>query len=112
MMVSIIGVLVTVAVSYMSSSNGKVPAAKLESDVATLNQMVTLYIADGGDLGGLTSPQAVLDKMKRVRPQAEWKQHPGMASGRLVDTRLRARMTTKRSKRGSPCNLEPLQAAF
>jgi len=97
MMVSIVGVLVTVAVSYMSSNNGKVPAAKLESDVATLNQMVALYIADGGDLGGLTSPQAVLDKMKRVRPQAEWKQHPGMASGRLIDTRLRARVTTRRS---------------
>ena len=96
MMVAAIGVLVTVAISYMSSSNGKVPAAKLGSDVSTLNQMVALYIADGGDLGGLTSPQAVLDKMKRVRPQAEWKQHPGMVSGRLVDTRLRARMTTKR----------------
>jgi len=54
-MVAIIGVLATVSISYWTPSSKVVPAVKLESDVATLNQMVALFISDGGDLAGLTS---------------------------------------------------------
>ncbi len=96
MTIAVIGVMAGVTVTLLSGNPGAVKATKLESDVATLNQMVALYITDGGDLAGLTSPQAVLDKMKRVRPSAEWQQHTGATSGRVVDVRLRARTTTSR----------------
>ncbi|MBL9132511.1 MAG: choice-of-anchor K domain-containing protein [Verrucomicrobiaceae bacterium] len=96
MTIAIVAALATISVSLMTDDSGSVHQAKLESDVATLNQMVALYVADGGDLAGLTNPQTILDKMKRVRPQAEWQRHAGAASGRLVDVRLRARVTSAR----------------
>lgn len=93
--IAIIGVIVTVSVSLLTDDTGSARTAKLESDVSTLNQMVAIYVADGGSVAGLTSPQAVIDKMKRIRPQADWQKHVGAVSGRLLDVRLRARMTTQ-----------------
>lgn len=94
-MVSVLGVITAVTVSLVADDPGAARNAKLDSDVSTLNQMVALYVADGGNLGGLTTPQQVIDKMKKIRPQTDWKKHTGMASGRLVDVRLKARMTTR-----------------
>ncbi|MCB1277362.1 choice-of-anchor K domain-containing protein [Prosthecobacter sp.] len=100
--IAIIGVIVTLGVSLIGNDTSSAHAAKLESDVSTLNQMVALYVADGGSVAGLTSPQAVLDKMKRVRPQTEWQRHVGMASGRLLDVRLQAKMTSGPDGNNSP----------
>lgn len=100
--ISLIGVMTSVGVSLLYDDSGSAKTAKLESDLATLNQMVVIYTADGGSVAGLTSPQAVIDKMKRIRPQAEWQRHVGAASGRLVDVRLRARLTTQPSPDGTP----------
>jgi type II secretory pathway pseudopilin PulG len=100
--IAIIGVIVTLTVSLLTDDAGSARTAKLESDVSTLNQMVALYVADGGSVAGLTSPQAVIDKMKRIRPQAEWQKHVGAASGRLLDVRLRARMTTQADGDNNP----------
>lgn len=93
--IAALGVVLTVAVTYLAGDSDASQVAKLTSDTSTLNQMVALYVADGGSVAGLTSPQAVIDKMKRIRPQAEWQRHVGAASGRLVDVRLSARMTTE-----------------
>lgn len=100
--IAIIGIVVTVGVALVTDDSGAAKLAKLESDVATLNQMVGVYVADGGSVAGLTSPQAVIDKMKRIRPQAEWQRHVGVASGRLIDTRLRARLTSRPDSDNSP----------
>ncbi|MCX6840018.1 MAG: prepilin-type N-terminal cleavage/methylation domain-containing protein [Verrucomicrobia bacterium] len=100
--IALIGVVASVGVALIADDSGSAKTAKLESDIATLNQMVALYTADGGTVAGLTSPQAILDKMKRIRPQAEWQQHVGAASGRLIDVRLRARMTSQPSPDGTP----------
>lgn len=93
-LIAMIGVLSTIALSMMGKQPMAVRNAKLESDVATLNQMVAVYEADGGDIKGLTSAQDVLNKLKRSRPQADWVTHTGPASGRLVDIRLKARITS------------------
>lgn len=100
--IALIGVVASVGVSLISGHSGSAKTTKLESDIATLNQLVAVYTADGGSVAGLTSPQAVIDKMKRIRPQAEWQRHVGAASGRLVDVRLRARTTSQRPADGSP----------
>lgn len=100
--IAIIGVITAVSVSLLSGDSGSARTAKLESDIATLNQMIALYVADGGSVAGLTSPQAVIDKMKRIRPQAEWQKHAGTVTGRLVDVRLRAEITTKPHADGTP----------
>mgnify|MGYP001474809596 CR=1 FL=1 len=97
MLIAILGVLGTVAVTMMGKQPAAVRETKLNSDVASLNHMVSAYLADGGSLAGLTSPQAVLDKMKRTRPQADWQMHTGATSGRLVDTRLKAKVSNANS---------------
>jgi len=100
--ISIIGFISAIGVSLLSDDPGSAKTAKLESDTATLNQMVALYVADGGSVAGLTSPQAVIDKMKRIRPQSDWQGHVGTVTGRLVDVRLRARLTTQPDGDGTP----------
>ncbi|WP_409215008.1 choice-of-anchor K domain-containing protein [Prosthecobacter sp.] len=100
--IAIIGVIVTVGVSLITDDTGSARVAKLESDVSTLNQMVAMYASDGGSVAGLTSPQAVIDKMKRIRPQSEWQRHVGSVSGRLLDVRLRARMTSQPDNDNNP----------
>lgn len=100
--ISVLAVISSVAVSLLADDPGATRNAKLDSDLATLNQMVAIYTADGGSLSGLTTPQAVIDKMKRGRPETEWKGHVGVASGRLVDTRLTARMTTTPDSENNP----------
>ncbi len=84
MLIAVLGVLGTIAVTMMGKQSAAVKETKLQSDVTSLNHMVSAYIADGGSLSGLSNPQAVLDKMKRVRPQAEWQMHSGASSGRLA----------------------------
>ncbi len=89
--VAVVGLLATVAVHMMGGIPSGVKNRKLESDVIMLNQLVGLYLSDGGSLSGASTPQAVLDKLKKVRTNADARQHAGNASGRLVDIRLRAR---------------------
>ncbi len=99
-LIAILGVLATVLVNMMGNKSVAVYDTKLASDVATINQMVAVYVSDKGSLKGITSPQAILDKMKRIRPQTEWKQHTGVNTGRLIDVRLRARITSAPDKSG------------
>jgi len=101
MLIGIIGVLSSVALVMV----GKLPIAikdtKLSSDVATLNQLVSAYVMDGGRLTGLTSPQAVLDKMKRARSSNDLKTHVGASSGRMIDTRLRVLVSSSPNANGA-----------
>jgi hypothetical protein len=89
--VAVVGLLATVAVHMMGGIPTGVKNRKLESDVVMLNQLVGVYLSDGGSLSGATTPQAVIDKLKKVRTDLDTKQHAGNASGRLVDIRLRAK---------------------
>lgn len=100
--ITLIGVIAGVGASLLTDDSDSARVAKLQSDVATLNQMVAIYVADGGSLAGITTPQAILDKLKRSRPSSEWQQHVGIASGRLLDVRLRAEMTSRPDSSNNP----------
>lgn len=102
MLIAILGVLATVAVTMVGRQRSTVLDTKLLSDVSALNHHVAMYLADGGSLTGLTSPQAVIDRMKRTRVQTDWQTHTGAATGRLVDTRLRATITNAANADGTP----------
>lgn len=102
MLIAVLGVLSTVAVTMVGKQKTAVLETKLTSDVSSLNRHVAMYLADGGSLTGLTSPQAVLDKLKRTRVQADLQTHTGAVSGRLVDTRLRAVITNSPNPDGKP----------
>ncbi len=64
---------------------------KLESDVAAVNASIRVYLANGGSFAGVTSPQAILDKMKTRRADAE--SYAGFR-GAMVDPRLAAVLQT------------------
>ncbi len=100
MLIAVLGVLSTVAITMVGKQQSAVSDTKLSSDIATLNHHVVMYLADGGSLTGLTNPQAVLDKLKRSRVQADLQTHTGAVSGRLLDTRLKATVTNAASASG------------
>jgi type II secretory pathway pseudopilin PulG len=100
-LIAIIGVLSSVALVMIGKQPVVIKDTKLSSDVATLNHLVSAYVMDGGNLNGLTSPQMVLDRLKRARPSDELRRHVGPASGRLVDTRLRALITSAPNANGA-----------
>lgn len=89
--VTIIAAIATVAVSIQGSNvRYSVQNTRLQADVVMLNQMVSLYLADGGSVDGMTTEQAVLDKLKRARPAAEARRQTGVSTGRFIDVRLKA----------------------
>lgn len=92
LLVALIGLFTTIAINLVGTGfPGTLRSAKLEADVRKLNQLVALYVADGGTLTGVSTEQAVLDHLKRARPLAETKTNVGVATGRFIDVRLRAR---------------------
>jgi len=90
--IALIGVVTTMAVSMIGSGMPQtVRNTRLIADISHLNQMVALYLADGGSMDGVTSEQGVLDKLKRARSSPDSKTNVGVTTGRLVDVRLRVR---------------------
>lgn len=92
MTIAVVGLVASLVVNLSGTTPLGVKNAKLQSDVNMLNQFVGLYLADGGSLAGVSSPQGILDRLKRTRTVTDTKQHTNMGSGRFVDIRLSARM--------------------
>ena len=63
-----VGVIASLAglayVGLHANINAVSQRAKLPQDVATMNRAVETYLASGGSLDGVTSPAAVLAKLK------------------------------------------------
>ena len=92
LLVALIGLFTGIAINLVGTGfPGTLRSAKLEADVQKLNQLVALYLADGGALNGVNSEQAVLDHLKRARPTSETRTNLGVNSGRFIDVRLRVR---------------------
>lgn len=101
LLVAIIGLFTTIAINLVGTGfPGTLRGAKLEADVQKLNQLVSLYLADGGTLNGVNSEQAVLDHLKRARSTSESKTNLGVTSGRFIDVRLRVRSGNGALSRG------------
>jgi hypothetical protein len=73
-----------------SGLNRNTQHRKLETDVRTLNSAISMYLANGGSLGGLSDPNDVIKKLKSPRSKADKELHVGAPSGRLVDPRVAA----------------------
>ena len=86
--IAILGVLTSVVVLRYGAQGTRVGELKLEADVRQLNQMVSLYKADGGSLANLTQTTSVIEKLKNYRPESTIKSHTGPVSGRLMDARI------------------------
>lgn len=90
--ISLLGIIASVFVVQVGSQTTSVGEIKLETDVRQLNQMVTLYKADGGDLRNASGIADVLSKLKNRRSDTAVKSHTGVASGQLLDPRMEAVM--------------------
>jgi len=70
-MIEVLAALVTMAaigtIGYVTISNTKTSAdsAKLESDVASINRSIGIYVASGGNTNALTGVEPVLNELKK-----------------------------------------------
>lgn len=90
--VSALAIIATVSVMAFGNTQGMVRSTKLDADVKNLNQIVSVYLANGGSLTGITDPQAVLNRLKTVLTKDEITRNVGVMTGSGVDARLTARM--------------------
>lgn len=91
--VAAIAILAAIAIpSYSIVVNGTT-ASKIETDVVKINSAIKVYLASGGNLDGITNPQAVLDKLKTVRATDTSEEYAGLR-GSMIDKRLAARPQT------------------
>ncbi|MEM7012254.1 MAG: cadherin-like domain-containing protein, partial [Verrucomicrobiota bacterium] len=85
--IAVLGMVAAMAVPTISRFKEGSERAKLESDIATLNHAVQVYVANGGNLDGVTSAAAVINKLKSVRNDGSV--HAGMRNS-MIDPRLQA----------------------
>ena len=86
--IAVLGTLATVSVLAVNNISQKAQARKLESDVASLNSAIRIYVANGGNLDASKTPAEVLRKLKSSRSKADKKLHVGAPSGRMIDNRV------------------------
>jgi prepilin-type N-terminal cleavage/methylation domain-containing protein len=91
--VIVLTIVASVAIKMTASTQASIQSAKLTGDVQKLNEVVSVYLANGGNLTGST-PQAILDQLKTVTTATQATQNVGVMTGRGVDTRLVALMQT------------------
>src|SRR4051812_9217439 len=94
-MLIVVGVMAVLvgawALPRITTTRTAVVDTKLNSDVARLNTLVSLYLASGGSLAGATTPQQIIDRLKTKRADADAKRTVFPMTGRAVDTRLSVR---------------------
>ncbi|MFP6872264.1 MAG: hypothetical protein VCA55_02045 [Verrucomicrobiales bacterium] len=73
-----------------------VKSKKLEQDVAVVNSAVRMYLTHGGEIGTLSSPQAIIDKLKTVPTADNRKQISGLRDS-MVDSRLEVVMQSAKA---------------
>ena len=91
--IAILGVIASIATVGVNRFRDSSNSTKLHSDIATVNTAIKVYLASGGDLTGVTNPQAVLDKLKTSRTEESAAKYAGLRSS-MIDKRLTVVMQT------------------
>ncbi len=85
--VAVVGIIAVISISKMTNLSDRAEESRLNEHVHSLNSSVKMYLSSGGSLDGLTTAQAVIDKMKKHA--AEGEKIPGYRGG-FIDYRLTA----------------------
>ncbi len=85
--IAVLGILAIVAVESTTRLREGATATKLDSDVAAINQSIKVYLANGGNLDGVTDPAAVLEKLKTRREASDAAAFAGFRSD-MIDQRV------------------------
>lgn len=96
-----IGVLAALAIHSHHEIVRNSRTSKLVCDTATVNHSIAAYLANGGSLAGVTSPERIIDKLKTTRDSVSDARYVGF-SGATVDQRLAVRMSTPETSGESP----------
>jgi prepilin-type N-terminal cleavage/methylation domain-containing protein len=88
--VALLSIIAALAINTVGTTKTSVTNTKLISDVKKLNEVISVYLAEGGSLAGLTTAQQVLDRLKTVRSSTDTVRNVGVMTGRGVDVRLTA----------------------
>ena len=101
MLEAMIGIAVLAAVAIISFSGitemrTTVKSKKLDQDVAVVNSAIRMYLTHGGEIGTLSSPQAIIEKLKTVPTGDSYKQISGLRES-MVDSRLEAVMQSEQA---------------
>lgn len=86
--VGAVAIVSTMSVAAWTHVNRNVQHQKVETDVRTVNSAISMYLASGGSLNGVSDAKGVLAKLKSSRSKDQRRQHVGSASGRLLDPRI------------------------
>jgi len=87
LVVAVLGALATAGYYVVTPMQQTARVSKLESDVASLNAAVQLYLANGGELEGVTDPDEVIRRMKTRMDADSFDAAMGLTSS-FVDQRL------------------------
>ena len=98
---AMIGIAVLAAMAIISffgvtEIRRSVQSKKLDQDVAVVNSAVRMYLTHGGEIGTLSSPQAIIEKLKTVPTADNYKQISGLRES-MVDARLEAVMQSEKA---------------
>jgi prepilin-type N-terminal cleavage/methylation domain-containing protein len=96
--VVLISALAGVAITLLTPSRQASVITKLNADVIRLNQIISMYLADGGSLDGVNTPELVIAKLKTIRPDADARTQVGVTTGRSLDIRLVPRMANNQER--------------
>ena len=89
--IAVIGIFAAIAMPSISGNRSSAETVKLQSDVKTINQAIQVYLANGGNLDGVTDPQAILNKLKTTRTVESAAKFAGLSDS-MIDQRLAANM--------------------
>ncbi len=88
----VLGCVAAMVIERVSMTSTTISSTKLTSDVKKLNEIVAVYLASGGSLAGLTTPQQVLNQLKTVANASTQSRQVSVMTGRGVDVREVATM--------------------
>ena len=97
---SAVAIISSLVFSGVNQAREAATTSKLSSDVQSLNNSVTLYIASGGSLTGNEDATAVIRKLKTRRTAASADTSPGL-TGSFIDPRISPVWQTTAEANGS-----------
>ncbi len=94
--------IMTIAVVSYTGVQTSLKTKKLEQDVAAVNSAVKVYLANGGQMGALVTPQAIINKLKTV-PSADNRKEIAGLRGSMIDPQLEVVMqSVEEAESGEP----------
>lgn len=99
--IAVLGVIGSVAFVATNQVSKASRSQKLQSEIATLNSAINVYLSNGGSLASLQDPNDILTKLKTSRSEKEIQRHAGSITGRMIDPRIVA--IPVESGKAEPC---------